>query len=205
MTTIQSENLAREWADDPLAPELWDAIQQMQSNASMGIESLEKLAGAGSALAMMRLGYVHLSGQYGVAENADMGEAWLRRSAESGSIEGAFRLANLLLAHGRVDEAMAFFCELSNRGYSPATFILGLELHRGHYIPRDVPRAMNYLDSAMQQGHLRAAHWLSHILIREERGVRPLLRGLFIRLSMMVPFVRLTVYRPKSDRLRIWA
>jgi pentatricopeptide repeat protein len=145
MAGIESENLAREWEGDVRAPELWDALEQIKTDAPAGLASLERSAQAGSALAMMHLAHTFLSGNFGVEKDVATGEAWLRRSAEQGSIEGAYRLANILLADGRVEEAMSLFNNLSERGYAPASFVLGLEFYRGQHVGTDMPKAMTYL------------------------------------------------------------
>jgi TPR repeat protein len=196
------ESLSREWADDPMAPRLWDSLQLLKTGWHSGLSSLEKLAEDGSALAMMRLGHIYLSGQYGIRENKEAGENWLKRSSDAGSIDGRYRLAKHLQINNHDKSAIELYESLSNLGYAPAMFVLGQAYYSGDLVVRNADTALSYFRRAYAAGHIHAGHWLSHILMKEGKTVGSRLRGVAIRLKMLVPFVRLMVTRPNSDRFR---
>lgn len=196
------ENLTREWSEEPRAAELWDALKLIESQSWAGIELLEQFAESGSSLAMMYLGDVYLNARYGVCEDRDLGEYWLRRSADAGSIEGAYELAWHFLNSGKSDAALAEYLRLADLKYSPALFVLGWQYYKGTLVERNVEKALDYFRLAEQKGHLHAAHWSSHILMRKQMGPVSWMRGVAKRIALIIPFVRTWVNYPKSDLLR---
>lgn len=202
MTSIQGENLAREWEEEQRAPELWDVLQTIRTNTEAGLEGLSKLAEAGSALSMMYLGDTYLHGRFQVQEDHDLGEQWLRRSTEVGSIEGAFLLAYHLMHSGRADSAVEIYERLANLNYSPAQFVLGWHYLNGKFIAKDLERSFFYLKQADGNGHLHAGRWISHVLMSESGNPLSWVRGLVKRIVLTIPFVRMKVAYPGSDRLR---
>lgn len=202
MQSKLGENIAREWSEEPHAPELWDALQLVKSDPAAGIEALEHLAENGSSLAMMYLGDIYLKGKHSVPKSGDLGEAWLKRSARRGSIEGAYGLAWHLRSSDRPSAALAEYERLADLKYPPALFALGREYYKGELVERDLDKALFYFRLAEQQGHLYAAHQISHILMRENMSPFSWLHGVAKWIAMIIPFVRTNVNYPTSDRLR---
>jgi TPR repeat protein len=196
------ENLSREWNADPHAPELWDSLQLIKSEPAAGLQMLSQLAEDGSSLAMMYLGEVYLHGRYDIGRDERLGEYWLRRSAEGGSLEGAFGLAWHLLNSGKSSEAFAEYRRLSELKYSPAQFALGWQYCSGIVVERDLVKALAYFRLAEEQGHLQAANQICRILMRPEMGPVSWLRGLIKKIALAIPFIKLAVNYPSSDRLR---
>ena len=196
------ENISREWSEDIQAPELWDALQRVKSEAPAGLRSLERIAYEGSSLAQMYLGHMHIGGRHHLPEDVERGEYWLRRSAEGGSIEGAYLLAGYLLRSGRHDEAISRYKRLADLEYSPAMFVLGWQYHQGEAIEKNMDRAIFYFKQAEEKGHFFAAQWLSHIFMRSGMGPLTWLRGATKRIALTIPFVCAMVRYPNSDRLR---
>ncbi len=85
------ENIQREWDAEPLAVELWDELGVVKRDRETGLATLTDLARRGSSLAMMYLGCDHLKGS--ASGDLALGEEWLMRSADAGSIEGRLQLA----------------------------------------------------------------------------------------------------------------
>ncbi|MEO6388811.1 MAG: tetratricopeptide repeat protein [Croceibacterium sp.] len=203
MTTAKlGENIAREWSEDAQATELRDALQIVATDAPSGLKMLEKLAANGSSLAKVYLGNIHLRGKHGVPEDGELGESWLRRSAEEGSIEGAYGLASCLLCSGRTDAAITKYQRLADLKYSPALFVLGWQYYRGEGVETNLEKSLFYFKLAEAEGHFHAAHWISHIYMRSNMGLLAWLRGLTKKIVLTIPFVRATVSYPSSDRLR---
>lgn len=202
MKSDLGENLRREWETDPHAHELWDGLQAMKVTPATGIKSLEKLGEDGSPLAMMHLGYIYLTGQFGVVQDVPLGEAWMRRSADRGSTEARYRLAKHLQTTGRGGEALCLYEALANAGYAPASFVLGLEYFLGDIVAKDIAMSLAHFRRAYAAGHMHAAHRISFILMKVTRTPVSWIRGFWLRLYTLIPAVRLMVNYPNSDRLR---
>lgn len=197
------ENIAREWSEEPRAPELWDALQLVKSDPAAGIEKLEQLANIGSCLAKMYLGDIRLNGKHGVPEDRAAGEYWLRRSTEEGSIEGGYGLAWHLINAEQTDAGLKVYERLAELGYPPALYALGVYYYRGEVVERSVAKALNYFLRGEAMGHFYAAKWACHILIRGEMGACARFRGFAKMLFLFLPFLRTVVNYPNSDRLRV--
>ena len=196
------ENLDREWDEEPRARELWEARQLIRSDPRAGLEANTQLAESGSSLGMMYLATTYLFGRPGIEKNPDLGEYWLQRSADAGSIEGAFRLAWHLLESGRPEAGMEELRRLARLGYSPAFFALGWQYYKGKVFERDLEKATFYFKLAEQDGHLQAANQLSHIMMRIEMGPLSWLRGIHKKIGIFMRIFRTAMDDPSSDRLR---
>ncbi|MBC2667025.1 sel1 repeat family protein [Novosphingobium flavum] len=197
------ENIAREWSEEPQAPALWKALQLVKCDPHTGIEALELLASDGSCLAKMYLGNMYLSGKHGVRQNLDVGEYWLRRSAEEGSIEGAYGLAWHLLNIGQTDAALAEYDRLSDLGYPPALYILGVHFYNGEIVERNLSKALQYFLRGEAKGHFFAAKWACRLQIRGEMGLCARFLSLAKMLALTPSFLRTVLTYPNSERLRI--
>jgi TPR repeat protein len=202
MTGKLGENLAREWSEELHAAELWDALQLMKRDCVAGLATLSELADGGSGLSQMYLGNIYLRGKYGVRQNFILGEKFLKQSADSGSIEGAFGFAWHLTNSGRHHDAIDQYKKLSDIGYSPAQYVLGWKYLNGEGVQRDLERAMSYFVLAERGGHLHAANQICRILIRYRGDIISRLRGVLKKIKLAVPFIRTAINYPNSDRLR---
>lgn len=196
------ENIAREWSEEAQAREVWEALQSVKADPPTGLEMLENLAQNDSRLAKMYLGDIYLKGRPGIPSNRDAGEYWLRRSAEEGSIEGAYGLAWHLLNSGRVDAALAEYQRLADLRYSPALFVLGWQYYKGNVVEKDIEKSLAYWELAEKEGHLHASRWICRVLMRDYGGALPWLRGFGKKIALTIPFVRTAASYPSSDRLR---
>lgn len=194
------ENIAREWAEEPAAPELWGALQKIKLDPLAGRELLESLAQRGSALGMMYLGQRYSTGRNGFSQDPKLAEYWLRRSAET-SIEGAFQLAIHLRRAGRREEELMEFRKLVDLKYSPAMFQLGCAYYYGSAVKKDLEKALYYFDLGEKEGHLPAAQWSGNTLIR--MGSISALRGVLKKLWFLVPILKQFAIYPDSDRIRL--
>lgn len=198
------ENLEREWASDPNANELWLAAGGLDASPSTCRNSLEELAERGSALAMMHLGDALVYGRGGFALDLDEGEKWLLRSAEGGSVEGRFRLANFYVRQKRDREALAHWVTLADWGYSPAIFYLGYCNYYGLLgLEVNLREAIHFWRLAHRSGHFHAGIWLAHTYETDCPRLRKKLAGFWIRTKLCIPFVWYWLRYPTSDRLRL--
>jgi TPR repeat protein len=161
---------------------------------------LADLASGGSALAMMYLGHDYVSGDDPV--NSPIGEEWLKRSADAGSIEGRLQLAVHYQRQKRWAEAEAELKLLSDRNYSPAMYAVGNLLYAGHSGQKAVPEAIHYLKLAMAAGHLPASGLLSWIYRKEKFGLRGRVMSHWHCAAKIPSAIWYLWNYPNSDRLR---
>lgn len=202
MSEKVGENIQREWDEDPFPGELWDGLQALKQDRGAGIAKLTELALRGSTLAMMYLGHAHTSAAARTELESGLGKAWLIKSAEGGSIEGRYQLADHYVRQGDGDSAVSELKNLAEQGYAPAMYRLGGILYRGELVDRDVPGAVHYLEMAKQAGHLPAMGFLSWIYRKEDFGIAGRLASHWNCL-VKIPVGFWYIFRyPNSDRMR---
>lgn len=114
-------------------------------------ESYVAMAEAGDAQAQIYVGWAYLAGKL-VERNQEIGEKWLRKASDQGSLEGGYRLAMVLLQR-RDKEAIGLFKQLGDRGYAPANYELGNCLYTGNLVERDTKAAAIRWNEARRKGH----------------------------------------------------
>lgn len=194
------ENIGREWNEEPMAVELWDALEIKKSDKATGFAALTDLASGGSALAMMYLGYDYVREEDQASLLA--GEQWLKRSAEAGSIEGRLQLAVHYQRHLRWVEAEAELKALAAQNYAPAMYALGNLLYAGKTGEKLVPEAIHYLRLAKASGHIPATGLLSLIYRKEKFGLRGMMMSHWHCVSKVPSALWYLWNYPNSDKLR---
>jgi TPR repeat protein len=203
MTSLRiGENISREWDEEHCAPELWDALRQIKAEPHSGLLMLEALANDGSPLAMTYLGSIYMTGEHGLLKDHQLGERWLRRSAEAGSIEGRFGLAHYLSERQQRSDALVEYQRLAEMGYSPAIFVLGSSYWSGSIVGKDAQRAVRYFEDAARRGHIYAAVMNCYIEIRYGDGLWCRFRAIVNWSRMLGVGWTLKLRYPSSDRLR---
>lgn len=200
MASKLGENMQREWDNEPLAGELWDALQARKTDRYGGNAMLADLAARGSTLAMMYLGHAYVK-EGSHAQTAE-GEDLLRRSAQAGSIEGRFQLACHYERQGTFEKARAELEVLVGKGYLPAMYCLGRLYYRGDLGTRAIPEAIAYLKMAIDLGHLPSMGLLSWIYRREQFGIGGKVAGHWLCLTKIPAVIRCMWRYPNSDKLR---
>jgi TPR repeat protein len=200
MNAKLGENTQREWDNEPLPGELWDALQLLEEDQVSGRAMLTDLAGQGSTLAMMYLG--HSLTTSGNDSELALGEEWLIRSAEGGSLEGRFQLFAHYERQQKGELAVAELKTLTDAGYAPAMYALGSTLYRGKLVNQDIPEAVKYLNMAKAAGHLPAMGLLAWIYRKEDFGLSGRLAAHWHCLTKIPSLAWHLVRYPNSDRLR---
>ncbi|MDB5712713.1 MAG: hypothetical protein JWO15_110 [Sphingomonadales bacterium] len=197
MTLRMGENISREWDAEPLAGELWEALQAMKQNRDAGMLTL---AENGSGLAMMYLGHAYASSD----DQAEMelGQQWLIRSADKGSTEGRYQLAHHYFRQRNWIKALPVLKGLAESGYSPAMYALGSVLYRGDLCNRSVGEAVRYLKMAKDAGHLPSVGLLSRIYRNEKYGLGGRVASHWLCLAKIPAIAWYVWHYPSSDRLR---
>lgn len=196
------KNVAREWREEPQAPELWNALQLARSDPNAGLSVLQAMAEQGSRLSMVFLGEMLSTGRHKAIVDINKGEYWLREAAKRGSIEGKYFLAKHLQRIGSSSEAFDIYMSMAGEKFSPALYNVGYMYYMGDGVERDLLKAISFFRMASRFGHLHAEHWLSHLLIRNDLGLISKFEGVIRRIVFFVPFVAFLLFRPDSDRLR---
>lgn len=202
MASKMGENIQREWDEDPLGVELWEALHRRKRNRQAGTVMLAEVAERGSALAMMYLGNAYISEDGDNSELVALGERWLIQSAERGSIEGRYELANHYGRQGDFEKAFDEFQALACQGYPPAMYVLGQALYQGSLGRRSVPEAVQYLNMAKRAGHLPSMALLSLILRKEKLGLVANIKSHWLCLAKIPALAWCALQYPNSDRLR---
>jgi TPR repeat protein len=202
MNSKMGENIQREWDEEPLARELWEALQARKKDRCEGAAMLTNLAGRGSALAMMYLG--HACAADDDRDQAARGEEWLIRSAEAGSIEGRFQLARHYERQGAWEKARKELEILAAKSYSPAMYFLGRLFYWGDLKNRDASKAVAYLKLAIDAGDLPSIPMLAQISREEKSGMRDRITAHWVLLKSIPTLLRCVWSYPNSDRLRAW-
>lgn len=200
MTSKLGENMQREWDEDPLRCELWDALQAGNQDSGERTAMLTDLASRGSVLSMMYLGHAHVSSAD--PERAAQGQEWLIRSAHGGSIEGRLQLAHHYERERAWEKAAAELKIVADQGYSPAMYYLGRLLYEGDLGHKAVPEAVTYLKMAIDAGHLPSMALLSLIYRKEKFGLAGRIASHWLCFTKIPSFVRWMWSYPSSDRLR---
>lgn len=196
------ENIQREWDEEPLAVELWEALQALKVDRDNGIAMLTKLASRGSALAMMYLGHAYVSNDD--RDEAALDEEWLVRSAEDGSIEGRLQLALHYERQGAWEKAQLQLEILARQGYSPAMHYLGRLFYWGDRGYRDVPKSVAYLKMAIDAGDMPSIPMLRQIYREQKFGIGDRIAAHWLLLTKFPTLLRCVRTYPNSDRLRSW-
>lgn len=74
-------------------------------------------------------------------------------------------------------EAIRLLTESADNNFAPAQYILGKLLYRGEIIPRDLERAVGYLEGAAAQDNPYAAYLAGKILLTED-SVKDVIRAI---------------------------
>lgn len=195
------ENIQREWDGEPFPDLLWDALQARDKDRDTGLTMLADLAERGSALAMMYLGHAYVSNESEPDEVA-LGEQWLIRSAESGSIEGRYLLSIHYRMRDDWEKALPEMEALAAQGYAPGMYALGSCLYWGRECPRSVPQALRYLTMAKDGGHLPARALLAWIYRKEKFGLGGRIASHWNCAAKIPALAWYALRYPNSDRLR---
>ena len=189
------------WELEPEPQQLSDALEMLESDSLQAIGRLEAMAKNDSVLSMVYVGDAYLYGDR-VGQDSERGEQWLRRAAMKGSIEAAFRLACHYRWIENYDKSIQELTKLSNSGYSPAMYLLGLMNYNGEGVNKNIDQAIIYWKNAADRGHFFATQWYSYLLRKGNFGISSKIRGYLKILLVIIPFVYYKLYYPESDRLR---
>lgn len=194
------ENINSEWERDPYADKVWDALQLIKSDPEQGLAALLNLGAKNSSLALMFAGNSYAKGN-NTPKDENIAIDLLNKSLDLGSIEGGYILAHLHMVHNRFREGFDTYNRLVDLGYSPAMYSLGYYCVFGDPSIRNFEYGAKLFERAASLGHFHAKFQFANILIGK-KTLYGFVRGLFIKLTSMVPYFYFRSKYPNSDRLR---
>lgn len=117
------------------------------------------LAEQGDELAARWAGWII---HQGLCARSDPQEAirYYLLSAESGSKDGMFRLADMYARVSEHQGAFEWYERSAAEGYLPAVYRLGRCYHLGKGVDRNEEKAITYFQEAANKGHIFAKSWL---------------------------------------------
>lgn len=198
MNTYLSELYA-----DPHCEEVSNALFLRKTDPRSAHDIFEEFAEKGSAISLCALGDIYAYGRYDVESDHEKAEQYLQKAKENGSIEGAYRLARFFEHRGNSDKAIEGLIALSEKGFSPAAFLLGNKYRKGDIVEADLEKAYSYFEKSAEQGHLIARQWVGHLL-RQRKGLLNRIRGTMIIAFTTLPILRASKVDSQSDCLRTW-
>tara|TARA_R110002124_G_scaffold237361_1_gene402642 strand:- start:465 stop:1061 length:597 start_codon:yes stop_codon:yes gene_type:complete len=187
---------------DPHCEEVSEALFLRKTNIQSALDTFKEFAKKGSAISLCALGDIYAYGRFGIEADHEKAEQYLQKAKDIGSIEGAYRLARFYEYRGNSNKAIEGLIALSEKGFSPATFLLGCKYRKGDIVDEDLEQAFFYFKKAGEQGHLIARQWVGYLL-RKRKGLLNKIRGTMIIGSTILPIRRAHKVDSLSDCIRI--
>ena len=146
------------------AKEILSDYDTTEAEKETQVRVLEQLWQGGFTVAAHQLGKCWRDG-LSVLPDDEQAELWLRRSAEAGNDFSQYALGKLLQSRKRIDEAVSWYEKAAAQGSHYATYRLGKLYLRGEQVPKDVPRAREYLAASAEQGNQCAQYALGKLYL----------------------------------------
>jgi TPR repeat protein len=198
------ENIEREWSTELYAEQLSLALRMMDIAPEKTLKTLVDLSESGSVLSMVYIGDMFANGR-GIKKDVYAGIDWYKKSMLQGSIEGSFRLSFELSYLERHHEAIEVLESIAKIGFSPAAYVLGSLYFEGHFVKKDLDKAMYYWKIAEDNGHLHAKRNISIQLRSGKFGIFGIVKGYLKLLSVLPKLVFVLTKEPDSERVRGWS
>ncbi len=132
------------------------------------MQTLKQLWDYGLVIAAHQLGRAYRDG-LGVLPYDEKAELWFRHSAEAENDFSQCALGTLLLEQGRISAAISWYERAAEAGNQYAQYHVGTLYLQGNGIPRDIPRAKEFLTAAAEQGNLYAQYALGKLYLSDDK------------------------------------
>ena len=156
------------------AKEVLEEYENPEEEKAEQVRVLEQLWQRGFTLAAYQLGKCWRDGR-GVLPEDQQAELWFCRAAESGHDFAQYALGKLLQSQNRIDEAVSWYGKAAAQGNSWAAYRLGKLYLQGEHVPKNVPKAVDYLTDSTEHGNQYAQYVLGKLYlagqdVRQDRG-----------------------------------
>ena len=139
----------------------WDSTETEKAKQ---VQTLEQLWEDGFPAAAHQLGKCWRDG-LGVFPDDEQAELWFRRSAEAGYDFSRYALGRLLETQKRTEEAVVWYEKAAAQGNHHAACRLGKLYLQGELVPKDMPKALEYLTASAKEGSPFAQYILGKLYL----------------------------------------
>lgn len=143
----------------------------VEADQSKGLALIEMACERGDSLALHGMAQMYEKGVGGVASDLASAERCYERAIDRGSVSSLTQLTDLrteMKASGIASENVATLSKQANdHGIRESQFKLGMLYYSGVQVDKDHSKALEYLDSARQQGHGLANSVLAQMKLGE--------------------------------------
>lgn len=146
------------------AKEILSERENTEAEKAEQVRALERLWEGGFPAAAHQLGKCWRDG-LGVLPDDEQAELWFRQGAEAGYDFSQYALGRLLEEQKRTEEAVTWYEKAAAQGNPAAAYRLGKLYLQGELVPKDVPKALEYLTASARQGSPFAQYILGKLYL----------------------------------------
>lgn len=146
------------------AKEILSQRESTEAEKAEQVQTLERLWEGGFPAAAHQLGRCWRDG-LGVLPDDERAELWFRRGAEAGYDFSRYALGRLLETRKQTEEAVACYEKAAAQGNPAAAYRLGKLYLQGALVPKDVPKALEYLTASAKEGSPFAQYTLGKLYL----------------------------------------
>ena len=146
------------------AKEILSERESTEAEKAEQVQTLERLWEGGFPAAAHQLGRCWRDG-LGVLPDDEQAQLWFRRGAEAGYAFSRYALGRLLEMRKRTEEAVAWYEKAATQGNPAAAYRLGKLYLQGKQVPKDVPKALEYLTASAKEGSPFAQYTLGKLYL----------------------------------------
>lgn len=150
---------------------------------------------------LLQIGSMYYKG-LGTSKDPKEAEQWIGRAVELGSPAARYYLAVIRSHQGRYAETIELLERAAAYAYAPAIYRLGVMYELGDTFARDRVKAYELFARAGAMGHVLAQRQIAVSLMRGERGLLLIPKGLLMIVKALVNFIRFYVADPGDERLQ---
>jgi len=146
------------------AKEILSERESTEAEKAEQVQMLERLWEGGFPVAAHQLGRCWRDG-LGVLPDDEQAQLWFRRGAEAGYAFSRYALGKLLETRKQTEEAVACYEKAAAQGNPAAAYRLGKLYLQGALVPKDVPKALEYLTASAKEGNPFAQYTLGKLYL----------------------------------------
>ena len=146
------------------AKEILSERESTEAEKAEQVQMLERLWEGGFPAAAHQLGRCWRDG-LGVLPDDEQAQLWFRRGAEAGYAFSRYALGRLLETRKQTEEAVACYEKAAAQGNPAAAYRLGKLYLQGALVPKDVPKALEYLTASAKEGNPLAQYTLGKLYL----------------------------------------
>ena len=146
------------------AREILSQRESTEAEKAEQVQMLERLWEGGFPAAAHQLGRCWRDG-LGVLPDDEQAQLWFRRGAEAGYAFSRYALGRLLETRKQTEEAAACYEKAAAQGNPAAAYRLGKLYLQGELVPKDVPKALEYLTASAKEDSPFAQYTLGKLYL----------------------------------------